>query len=91
MVRLTDFDDLGRDYYESMEMPHFDTTPWVVPKPVAQSRVAIISTAGLQRRGDRPFSMRGQQDDGGAPLPCRGSTGSPLGREDTAQRLPSST
>jgi D-proline reductase (dithiol) PrdB len=40
-----------------MEMPHFDTTPWVVPKPVAQSRVAIISTAGLQRRGDRPFSM----------------------------------
>jgi D-proline reductase (dithiol) PrdB len=57
MARLTDFDDLGRDYYESMEMPHFDTTPWVVPQPVTQSRIAIISTAGLQRRGDRPFSM----------------------------------
>jgi D-proline reductase (dithiol) PrdB len=57
MVRLTDFDDLGRDYYESMAMPQFATTPWVVPKPVARSRVAIISTAGLQRRGDRPFSV----------------------------------
>ena len=57
MVRLTDFDDIGRDYYESMEMPHFDTTPWVVPKPIAKSRIAIISTAGLQRRGDRPFSI----------------------------------
>ena len=57
MVRLTDFDDLGRDYYELMAMPQFATTPWVAPKPVAQSRVAIISTAGLQRRGDRPFSV----------------------------------
>ena len=57
MVRLTDFDDIGRDYYKSMEMPHFDTTPWVVRKPMAESRIAIISTAGLQRRGDRPFSM----------------------------------
>lgn len=57
MARLTDFDDLGRDYYELMEMPKFATTPWVTPKPLAQSRIAIISTAGLQRRGDRPFSV----------------------------------
>ena len=57
MVRLTDFDDIGRDYYASMEMPHFTTTPWVDAKPVAEARIAIISTAGLQRRGDRPFSM----------------------------------
>ncbi|HUS95784.1 MAG TPA: glycine/sarcosine/betaine reductase selenoprotein B family protein [Hyphomicrobiaceae bacterium] len=58
MARLSDFDELGRDYYQSMEMPEFETTPWVVPpKPLAQSRVAIISTAGLQRRGDRPFSV----------------------------------
>ena len=57
MARLTDFDDLGRDYYESMEMPHFASTPWTVPKPVAEARVAIVSTAGLQRRGDRPFSV----------------------------------
>ena len=57
MARLTDFDDLGRDYYESMEMPKFATTPWATPKPLSQSRIAIISTAGLQRRGDRPFTV----------------------------------
>ena len=34
MARLTDFDDLGRDYYESMPMPRFDNTPWSPAKPV---------------------------------------------------------
>ncbi|MFT7578223.1 MAG: D-proline reductase (dithiol) PrdB, partial [Alphaproteobacteria bacterium] len=57
MVRLTDYDDISQDYYTSMEMPHFASTPWVTPKPIAEARVAIISTAGLQRRGDRPFSV----------------------------------
>ena len=57
MARLTDFDDLGRDYYVAMEMPSFATTPWVPAKPLHQSRIAMISTAGLQRRGDRPFAV----------------------------------
>lgn len=57
MARLTDFDDLGRDYYERMPMPSFTTTPWAVAKPIHQARIAMISTAGLQRRGDRPFAI----------------------------------
>jgi D-proline reductase (dithiol) PrdB len=57
MARLTDFDELGRDYYESMPMPTFPGTPWVAAKSASQARIAIISTAGLQRRGDRPFSI----------------------------------
>lgn len=57
MARLSDFDELGRDYYESMEMPTFSSTPWIPAEPVNEARVAIISTAGLQRRGDRPFSV----------------------------------
>jgi D-proline reductase (dithiol) PrdB len=57
MARLTDFDELGREYYESMPMPEFADTPWATPKPVHAARVAIVSTAGLQRRGDRPFSV----------------------------------
>jgi len=57
MARLSDFDEIGRDYYQSMPMPEFSHTPWVKPKPIAEARVAIISTAGLQRRGDRPFSV----------------------------------
>ena len=56
MARMTDFDDLIRDYFEAMEMPRFETTPWVLPKPLAKARIAMISTAGLQRRGDRPFN-----------------------------------
>jgi D-proline reductase (dithiol) PrdB len=40
-----------------MPMPAFGSTPWTVAKPAASARFAIISTAGLQRRGDRPFSV----------------------------------
>ncbi len=57
MARLEDFDELGRDYFLSMPMPEFDGTPWIEPPPVTASRIALISTAGLQRRGDRPFSV----------------------------------
>ena len=38
------------------EMPTYDTSPWVAAKPLRASRVAIISTAGLHRVGDQPFS-----------------------------------
>jgi D-proline reductase (dithiol) PrdB len=32
------------------------TTPFVVPaRPLATARLAIVTTAGLHRRGDRPF------------------------------------
>jgi D-proline reductase (dithiol) PrdB len=57
MARLEDFDELGRDYLLSMPMPEFETTPWAIPPAVTSARIAIISTAGLQRRGDRPFSV----------------------------------
>jgi D-proline reductase (dithiol) PrdB len=40
-----------------MECPVFDTHPWVSGPPLAQRRVAIISTAGLHRRDDRPFAV----------------------------------
>jgi D-proline reductase (dithiol) PrdB len=57
MARMSDFDEMIRDYFNAMEMPHFDDTPWTKAKPPSESRVAMISTAGLQRRGDRPFSI----------------------------------
>ncbi|MFM9939568.1 MAG: glycine/sarcosine/betaine reductase selenoprotein B family protein [Hyphomicrobiaceae bacterium] len=61
MARLEDFDDINRAHLEHMEMPRFATTPWTKTKPPSQLRVALISTAGLQRRGDRPFG-RGSGD-----------------------------
>ena len=56
MARLEDFDPTSRKHFADMEMPTFASMPWVSPKPAAKSRIAIISTAGLQRRGDRPFA-----------------------------------
>jgi D-proline reductase (dithiol) PrdB len=32
-----------------------DPAPWITPKPLNESKVAILSTAGLHRRSDPPF------------------------------------
>lgn len=55
MVRLSDFDEAERDYFVRTECPSFESTPWTEPKPLAKARVAIVSTAALQRRGEEPF------------------------------------
>jgi D-proline reductase (dithiol) PrdB len=41
----------------AMQCPTFETHPWVTGPPLAQRRVALISTAGLHRRDDRPFGV----------------------------------
>ena len=41
----------------AMECPTFPTQPWVAGAPLATRRVALISTAGLHRRDDRPFAV----------------------------------
>src|SRR5258708_20820169 len=38
-----------------IECPTYDDPPLLPGKPLAERRVAIISTAGLHKRGDRPF------------------------------------
>ena len=37
------------------ELAGFDDRPWVQPPPLTRCRIAIVTTAGLHRRGDRPF------------------------------------
>jgi D-proline reductase (dithiol) PrdB len=44
-----------------LECPDFTTTPWVEGPPLAERRVAIVSSAGLVVRGDRVF--RGRDPD----------------------------
>jgi D-proline reductase (dithiol) PrdB len=44
-----------RSLLRDLPCPSFRDRPWVPGPPLSQRRVAIISTAGLQRRGDRPF------------------------------------
>jgi len=44
-----------------LECPDFKTTPWVEGPPLAERRLAIVSSAGLTVRGDRVF--RGRDPD----------------------------
>ena len=44
------------------EKPALREIPWTpVTKPLRESRVALLSTAGLSMRGDRPFDMEGER------------------------------
>jgi len=56
MARLDRMSAQERDHYLKMPCAAFDTAPWVVGPPLTEQKVALISTAGLHRRGDRPFS-----------------------------------
>ncbi len=56
MARMNDLYEGLRDYLLAMECITFETEPWVRGPPLERRRVAIVSTAGLQRRGDRPFA-----------------------------------
>ena len=55
MARLEDIPQPTRDAVAAAPCPDFDTRPFVAGPPLAQRRVAIISSAALIRRGDQPF------------------------------------
>jgi len=55
MTRLADLSAEMREHLLELDCPRFEHTPLVPGPALAQRRVAIISTAGLHRRGDRPF------------------------------------
>ena len=55
MVRLTDLPPAQAKRYGELECPNFETTPWVAGPPLAQRRVAVVSSAGLVVRGEKPF------------------------------------
>lgn len=56
MVRLEKLSADERRNLENLNCPTFETQPWVKGPPLNERRVAIISTAGLHRREDRPFT-----------------------------------
>jgi D-proline reductase (dithiol) PrdB len=57
MVRLKDLPEEEVTQLVNMVCPEFEDEPWVTGPPLDERRVAIVSTAGLQCRGDRPFSI----------------------------------
>jgi D-proline reductase (dithiol) PrdB len=60
MARLDHFPEPMRSHLADLPCPSFQTHPWADGPDLSKRRVALISTAGLHRRGDRPFeSMTG--------------------------------
>lgn len=59
MVRLADLHDAEAAHMRARAeaMQPVTAAPWITPKPLAESTVAIISTAGLHRRTDAPFAL----------------------------------
>ena len=55
MARLNTLPEPMRSHLADLPCPTFDTRPWMTGPPLSRRRVAIISTAGLHRREDRPF------------------------------------
>ena len=58
MARLSDLPDWEREHLLELarKAPTFSTNPWVIGPPINKRRVSLISTAGLHRREDPPFS-----------------------------------
>lgn len=57
MAHLESMPEPQRSHIAKTKLPTFDTHPWVTGPPLNRRRVALISTAGLHRRDDRPFSF----------------------------------
>ena len=56
MPRLEDLSEVERKTVTFFPCMEFDSTPWVpLSKDLSQSKVALITTAGLHVRGDKPF------------------------------------
>ena len=55
MVRLENVSKEEREKLLSMPSVKFDTNPWVTGPPVRERRIAIVTTAGIHLRTDRPF------------------------------------
>ena len=56
MPRLEDLSEVTRQAYLTFPVFEHDDSPFVrLPKPMSKSRVAIVTTAGLHVRGDKPF------------------------------------
>jgi len=56
MARLNDLPEPMYSHLADLPCPSFERTPWASGPKLSERRVAIISTAGLHRRDDRPFA-----------------------------------
>ena len=57
MVRLNRIAEPLRSHLVDLDCPTFDGQPWAGGPAIDKRRVAIVSTAGIHPRDDRPFSV----------------------------------
>lgn len=55
MVHVDKLPEAARARIVDQKLPEFGAAPWAEGPDLSQRRVAIVSTAGLHRRDDRPF------------------------------------
>jgi D-proline reductase (dithiol) PrdB len=55
MARMTDLPQATQTNMTNLECPRFETTPFVSGPPLAERRVAVVTSAGLVSRGEQPF------------------------------------
>ena len=57
MVRLTDLhpEEGNRMAQIAKQLPTIEPGTWISPKPLCDSKIALVTTAGLHRRTDPPF------------------------------------
>jgi D-proline reductase (dithiol) PrdB len=55
MTRLDSYSESERNHLLGLPCPEFESTPFVQAPALNKLKVAVISTAGLHLKGDRPF------------------------------------
>ena len=58
MVRVSDLPPADAQHLLSKDCPRFETEPFVAGPPLAERRVAIVTTAGLHLAGQATFELR---------------------------------
>ena len=58
MVRLSDLTPEDREHMLAKPCHAFEPPAWVAPPPLSRARVALVTTAGVQRRSDRAFELK---------------------------------
>ena len=55
MVRLSDLHPEEAEGMRNVQPIHIEPGAWITPKPLAESKIALLTTTGMHRREDPPF------------------------------------
>lgn len=55
MVRLSDLSEFEAGHLLDLPCPVNEDSPWTMPPPLTELRVALVTTSGLSRRDDETF------------------------------------